>query len=184
MNLRRTLLLALVLMAMATGCAESPLTDIIVGQPRMGKTRSLGHAEYAVAFAQGRQVMQQYFQLDRADPDKGVITTKPKPIGERPARLLGKSSARKRATMTLLREGPEIVAYVSVPIEQRSTTETFPKMPQNEPYSSVPNQSPAYEEAATTPQQNELWRINSYDHRLEESILDDLYKRMHPDPKQ
>ncbi len=49
-----------------------------------------------------------------------------------------------------------------------------------EDYSTVPNQSPAYDEAATTADQNESWMTYDYAHDLETKILDDLYRSLHP----
>jgi hypothetical protein len=50
-----------------------------------------------------------------------------------------------------------------------------------EDYDTVPNESPADVEAATTRDQNETWVTHGHARTLERQILEALYRRLHPD---
>ena len=185
MNTRMTFLAVVLAVAAAVGgCKNSSLTSLMLGEIGSGGTRNLGTVDYASAFGHAREIMAQYgFRLVETDPDKGILRAAPKHVGQRPERLLGQSDARKVAKMSIRRDGREVVAYASIVIEKLGTTEEYRFSPANEPYDSVPNQTPAETDGATTPEQNEVWRATGHDRATEEKILDDLYRRMHPEIK-
>jgi len=160
---------------MLAGCSAAPA----------GKTRELGNVSYADAFATATDVMKQYYTVETADPTTGVIKAKPIAVDEKGERLLGgKSPARHLAMLTLRKENGVVVAYASVAV-QRQGSAVLRQMRTTrgeEDYSTVPNQTPADEEAATTAEQNESWMTHRYAHDIEIKILDDLYRSLHPNP--
>ena len=151
--------------------------------PTPGSNRSLGDVQYPQAFAAATDVMSQYFSIASSDAATGIIKSRPKEVTPGPDRLLGRSPARQVATMRVWPRGGEILADVTVAVERRGDT-VLRSMPQpGENYEGVPNQSPSQREAATTVEQNESWRIEKYDHVLENKILGDLYLSLHPKAK-
>ena len=149
----------------------------------IGRARPLGEVSYEAAFATAREVMAQYFSIESADPQTGVIRSRPKPIRARADRLLGGSPARQVATMRLRRDGRQVVAHLAVAV-QRPGSAAHRQMRMNaDNYSSVPNQTPAQVEAATTPDQNESWRTDKYDRVMEQKILTQIHRSLHPQPK-
>lgn len=162
------------------------------GGAEPGTTYTLGAVSYESAFATSREVLSQHFSVLPSDPGSGVLTCRPKPVeAETPDAsgrvdvsrgLLGLTSAGRRqtATLRLLREGKLIVAHLAVTIEQRGDP-VYRGMPQpDQEYSSVPNLSPAEETAATTPDQNDVWRPVGRDEALERTILDDIRSALAP----
>ncbi len=148
-----------------------------------GRTRSLGEVDYALAFATGQEVLSQYYSVQSAEVNTGVITARPKPVKAGNDRLLGGYPARQVARMRIRREGRSIVAQVSVAV-QRQRSQMRRQMQQvGDNYDSVPNKTPAEDQAATTIEQNENWEVRRYAHEIEAKILDDLYKALHPDGK-
>ena len=185
MNTRTTFLAVVLAVAAAVGgCKDSSLTSLMLGEVGSGGTRNLGAVDYAAAFGHAREIMAQYgFRLVETDPDKGILRSAPKYVGQRPDRLLGQSDARKVAKMSVRRDGKEVVAYASIVIEQLGTTEEYRFSPADQPYDSVPNQTPAETDGALTPEQNEVWRVTSHARATDEKIIDDHSRRMHPEVK-
>ena len=72
------------------------------------------------------------------------------------------------------------MALVSVAV-QRQRSQIRRQMQQvGSNYDSVPNKTPAEDQAATTIEQNQSWEVKDYDHELENKILNDLYRQLHP----
>jgi hypothetical protein len=164
-------LTAMVATTMLVGCSE----------PMPGTTRNIGQVQYAAAFATAQDVMMQHgFEIARADAQTGVIQSRPKAARAADERILGGSPARQRARISLRQEDAQVVAHASV-VTQREGSEIYrvqrPGM--TETYDSVPNSTPAQDTAATTTEQNEQWRTEGYDHRLERQLLEDLYRSLH-----
>ncbi len=150
-------------------------------QATPGTTRILGQVEPDLAFAAAREVMGQYFPIANADPLTRVIRSRPKSVEAGPDRLLGGYPARQLATLRLRQEGKVVVAHLSV-AEQRQRSPMHRGLRQmSDNYDGVPNRTPAYDEAATTVEQNEAWETPRYDHALEARILNDIYKALHAD---
>ena len=150
-----------------------------------GMTQLMGEIRYETAFATGREVFSQYFSVDPegTDPATGVIKARPKPIEAGNSRLLGGSPARQIATLRIRRDGKNILAHVVVET-QRQGAEIYRHMGTGEEnYDSVPNKPPSELDAATTPEQNEAWRTQGYDHDMERKILEDLYLALNPKQK-
>ena len=163
-------LITITFAVLAAGCSGS----------RPGTTRSLGDVQYQLAFAAAQEALSQHFSVASADPDTGIIESRPKLVSARPERLLTGSPARELATMHIRKAAEnEVVAYLEIAVERLGTVEHHRAAVRHEKYDSVPNQTPAEIEAATTPEQNEVWTIDKYDHRQEQAILDELYRTMH-----
>jgi hypothetical protein len=154
------------------GCVEST----------PGRTRSLGQADYGLAFATAREVLAEEhgFSIESTERDVGTIQTRPKPVAAEPDRLLGSSPARQVATVRLRRDGNDVVAHVSVAVQRQRAEVRRQVRDVGENYDSVPNKSPAEQDAALTPQQKMSWETVDYDHALEVRILEDLYQALRP----
>jgi len=148
-----------------------------------GSSRSLGEVEYPQAFAAAKDVMSTYYSIASSEAATGVIKSRPKSVEPGPDRILGRSPARHVATMRVWPRGDEVLADVTVAIERRGDTVLRHMPDPAENYDSVPNQPPSRREAATTTEQNESWRIEKYDHAIEQKILRDLYLSLHPEEK-
>lgn len=145
-----------------------------------GSSRSLGQVEYPKAFAAANDVMSQYYSVASSDAATGVIKSRPKSVEAGPDRILGRSDARQVAKMRVWPRGEEILADVTVAVERRGDPILRQMPPPEEDYDGIPNKPPSRREAATTTEQNESWRIEKYDHAIEQKILRDLYRSLHP----
>jgi hypothetical protein len=156
--------------------------SVLVGcnQPLPGSSRSLGAVDYTSAFAAGNEVMAQYFSVESSNPQTGIITSRPKAVEAGHERLLGGSPARQVATLRIRSEGKEVVAYATVALQRQggAVFRTMPPVAEN--YSSVPHQTPAERDAATTVEQNESWTTHSYLHDVELKVLQDLLRAVQP----
>ena len=152
------------------GCNQTP----------PGPTRFLGDVTYASAFATGKDVMSQYFAIEKADAQEGVITSRPKRVEAGRDRLLGGSPARQIATLTLTHKDGQVVAHVSVAVQRQGSSIYRRIGPDSESYHGAPTETPAEAEGATTPEQNEAWRTEKYDNSLASTILGDIYRALHP----
>ncbi len=150
------------------------------GQTPPGTLRAMGTVSPESAFAAANDVMGQYYSIESADPRTLTITSRPKDVQARGERLLGGSPAREIATLTIRREAGEAAAYLSIMIQRQGSAGYRQFRTMHEDYSSVPDQTPAEAEAATTGQQNEAWQTTGFDHPKEATILSDLYNALHP----
>ena len=155
---------------------------LLVGcnQPTPGRSRSLGTVDYTAAFAAANEVMAQYFSIESSNPHTGMIESRPKVVQARRERLLGGSPARHVATLRVRTEGKEIVGYATVRLQRQGSAVLRQIRPGEDNYDSVPNQTPGEREGATTVEQNESWRTHGYAHDVEQKILEDLWKSLHP----
>jgi len=143
-------------------------------QATPGEKRALGSVDYQLAFDTAQKVLSQYFSVESADRETGLIQSRPKSLDMEKNRLLGGSAARQVAVMRLRRSGDQVVAQVCVEVQTQGG-EIHSAMPRTgENYSTVPNETPAQGEAATSAEQNDAWRTDRYAHDLERKILDDL----------
>jgi len=161
---------SLLIAALAGGCA----------QPMPGTSRPLGDVTYDDAFTTGRQVMAQYFPLAQIDEWRGMIISQPTPLAQQ--RLVGGAQQRQVARLRLRRQASTVVAEASVEIQrQASQAHGAMRRPQLA-YDAASLYTPAEAEAATTPQQNEMWVAVHYNHALEARLLEQLYARLHGPP--
>lgn len=160
--------------------AAGALASVGCGGQSPGTTRMLGDVNYTTAFAAARDVLAENgFVVESANPDTGVINTRPKPIEAGGERLLGESQSRQVATMRLRRQNGQVVADLAV-AQQRQDAETFRQMAgPRENYSGVPTDTPAEMDAPADPQQRYTWRTESYRGDIERRILQELYLELH-----
>jgi len=146
-----------------------------------GTTRHLGAVDYASAFASAREVMSEHFSIASADADSGLIESRPKKINAEAERLLGgQSPARQVARIQINRRNGGVAAHASVAVQREGSGVFRTWRSPGENYDEVPNETPAQAAAATTPEQNEAWRTEKYDHALERQMLEQVYQYLHP----
>jgi len=155
------------LAALLVGCAGS--------QP--GSTRALGAVEYDRAFAAARSTLAQYsFSVMEADPDSGVILSRPTYV-DHERRVLGVTPTRKVARMKLTQGRDGVTVRLAIEVQQEMTqsyASDTAAIGLSNTYSGVPNDTPAQSTGATTLDQNTTWRRVHYDRQLERTILNDL----------
>lgn len=141
---------------------------------------TIQEVSYADTFATAKEVMRKHFEIDSADPDTGVIIAKPQHVDAPAERLLGgKSSARHLAKMQIQQKNGQVITRVKVELQRQGAT-SYQHVLRPDDYSTVPNQTPAQETAATTAEQNESWETESRDYALERKILDELKQVLQP----
>jgi hypothetical protein len=170
--LRRMSVLASAAMLAATvGCSQT--------QP--GSSISLGLVDKDLAFTTAKDVIAQYYPIQSADPEAGTIQCQPAAAKDRQERLLGASPTRDVATCQIYKaEDGQVMATVAVAVQQLGSS-GFRAAGNQGSYSGVPNETPAQMEAATTPEQNQTWKTLDYSASTQRKILDDIYRRLHPD---
>ena len=167
------LLISIMLCVFAAGCTE----------PSAGTSRQLGNVEYELAFAEAKEVLSQYFSIQSADPDTGIINCRPGTVQLGGERLLGGSDARHLAKMRLRRVQGVVVSHLSIAIQRQGRegygVSSF-RSPSEENYRGVPDLTPAQTQGATTSDQNAIWQTQRQDKSLEIQILAELMERLHP----
>jgi hypothetical protein len=157
----------------------------LLGPGAPGRMRPLGSVDPVLAFTTAKDVMGMYFDVDlaRTDAEKGAIQCRPKSVQDQKERLWGASPTRQLASLQIVRQDGQVSAQVAVAVQQQGSS-IHRTMRGGDTYSGVPNQTPAEVEAATTIEQNETWRTIGYSYETERKILDDLYRRLHPETKE
>ncbi len=166
------------------GCQRGDLLNEGLS-PSQATTKSLGDTSFPRAYAEGQEVLQQYYTVDpdKSNPGDGIIKSRPKDVLDAGRdRLLGDSPARQIATLQIIQEGPVVTALVQV-MQQRQGSAPEKQMGYSQErhnYTMNPGaQGPGDMEAATTTQQNENWLNEKRRRDLENQILEDLFKRLH-----
>jgi hypothetical protein len=155
------------------------------GASEPGSTRNLGAVKYEAALAASREALSQHFSILPSEPGSGTLKSRPKAVSAGAGGLIGFTTTGRRetATLRLLREGNQVIAHLAVTVEQQGNP-VYRSMPQpDREYSSVPNLTPAQEDAATTPDQNDVWRAVGRNQALERTILTDIYRALNPPAK-
>ena len=149
-----------------------------------GTSRTLGAVNYETAYAASRRVMSQYFSVLPGGPETGVLQSRPAQAKAGPSGTMGLSSTdrRKVATLRLSRQGEIVIANLHVEVQGQRKDSFRQLRHDDQAYSSVPNQTPAQEEAATTPEQNDVWRSVGRDQKLERQILNEIHQALNPPP--
>ena len=142
-----------------------------------GTRRPLPAASFSEAFSAGRTVLSHYFHVASADADDGIIRSEPQ-FTDRSGGLLGRSGNRRVAMLKITHVGGQLMAVASVAVQRKGVMINRERRAYQDNYDSVPNQTPADMDAATTSEQNEMWETHSYDHALENQILDDLIEKL------
>jgi hypothetical protein len=151
-------------------------------QPQPARMKLLGNVDQQLAFSAAKDVMAQYFDIKSADPDTFKITSQPKNVQDYKERLLGASPTRQTAWLQIVRTEGQTAAQIAVTIQQLGSP-VYRNMGTGS-YSGVPNQTPAEIEGATTVEQNQTWKTIGNSYPVERNILDDLYRRLHPEAKE
>lgn len=150
--------------------------------PTPGTPRDMGAVDYTSAFATSREVLAQYYPIAMADPETGVIESRPQDVKASSARLLGGTSpTREVARMYVREKNGRVVVNAAVMVQQNGAyiRSTSPRPEDN--YSSVPDQTPAEGTAATTPEQNDDWQTLRFDKAAERKMLQQIYQHLHPE---
>ncbi len=178
--MRSLSILAIICAALVLGC--SGFNDMSQGlTPGRGSTRILGKVDYQQSFAVAREVMGQHFNILEADAESGLIQCRPKKVNAKNERILGGFPARQIAALQISVENGLTSAQLVIE-QQRQGAASYKQMGYAEDnYSLDPsNSTPAQRDAATTPVQNQAWKTEKTLPTLERQILNELYKRMHP----
>ncbi len=183
---RQAMIIALITTAaLLAGCADTvgesqsggPGVLGLLIVPAGGTQLPLETESFPQAFTQGRAIMAQYFTIASADQNEGLIQCLPKSLDSAPHdRIIGSSTSRQVATLRVVQRGGRIFAICSVQMQRQSSPILRQRSIADSSYTSVPNQTPAEIEAATTPDQNDTWETYSSDKSLEDKILNDLAK--------
>ena len=184
MMTRYALTLLMTVMVLMAGCVEDstaqqandPTLDFLFGSAG-GSTRTFNYGNYNDAFATARTVMGKQFIVVMADQDEGIIKCAPQPVDDAQDRLLGTTPTRQIASMRLKRRNGQLIAICTVE-QQRESSVIRRQQPVvgevGDNYSSVPNETPAQIDAATTPEQNDTWETVRTDTMLENKLLNEL----------
>lgn len=170
MTRKRWALTTVVMLAMLAGC----------DQAAPGRIRVLGDVNEELAFTTSQEVMAMYFEIENVNADTRQINCRPRSVQQYKERLVGASPTRHVARLQLIRSEGRLAAQVAVAIQQQGS-ETFSAVRGTDKYDSVPNQTPSEVDAATTAEQNQTWKTIGYAYSLERKILDDLFRKLHPE---
>ncbi len=193
MTHRHFILIAAAAMMALTGCvdqpgqqqAADPIGEFLFGATG-GTSRTIHFANYPQAFGESRKVLTQYYTIESTDQDEGVIVCKPLVLTEGARdRILNASRTRQVASIRINQRGGQMTLTCRVEL-QRQISDIYSQLPQDSgTYSSVPNNTPADVEAATTPAQNDTWETYGTDIATEKDILNDVIARLNaisPEP--
>lgn len=159
-------LVAVILVAFIGGCTD------VSQYPQ----RSMGNVNYIQAVDTTRMVMAQYYTVAKVDADAGEVQSLPKRI--EPGIMGG--STREIATVYLRKEGGEVVVYAHVQVQLSGSRDLGTASSGSKgTYSSVPNQTPAEVEAATTAEQNQDWVNERENTSMAYKLLNDIYDALH-----
>jgi len=148
-----------------------------------GSTRVLGAVDYDAAFAAARSTLSQFsFSIVEADPDSGLLLSRPTYVDNESRVLLGTTPTRKVARMHLTQGSAGVTARLSIEVQQEMTQTTYPGNPGygglSPTYSGVPDNAPPQTFGPISPEQNTVWQRVRYDRQLERTILEDLAKAL------
>lgn len=167
-----------VVLVAVTACGLVGCTGGAPG-PTSGMTRLMGNVAYADAFTTAETVLGRTFEIASSDSGSGEIRSQPRYVNAAGERVLGNSPARQLATMHLKRVKGQVYATLTI-VQQRQGAEIRKVMaPPGDPYSTVPDETPAQDTAATTDEQNSAWGNERRMNGLEARILEELYDALH-----
>jgi hypothetical protein len=180
-TMRALFILAMVCTSLVLGCSgfDGMSQELTPGR---GSTRILGKVDYQQSFAVAREVLGQHYNILEADAQSGLIRCRPKKVNAKNERILGGFPARQIAALQIsVENGPASAKLVNQ--QHRHGAASYKQMGYAEDnYSLDPsNSTPAQLDAATTPVQNQAWKTEKTLPTLERQILNELYKRMHPE---
>jgi len=153
--------------------APSPLTFTVRQSPTDDWAALLDIAQAALT-SEG-------FEIDQVDSSTGLVSTKPLPgsaseAAGRGQQISSRGGLRRVATVRLTRVGEATNVYCKVVVEEQ-TTEAHRFLFQDERGSDLPTETAIERDAATTAEQNTVWRMVRRDTAAERRIVDDILSR-------
>ena len=157
---------------LAAGCASS-------GPPPLGYgVRHIPNGDRSAVFDAAESALVSHgYTVDRADRTTGVITAQPvsteslqEPGRGTSRRLSSRGEMRRLAKVRIARAGDVVSVYCRV-IYQEKTTRAHRIFAQDRELTDTPGVTPIEREAATTEQQNIVWRDVRRDKAAEQRIL-------------
>lgn len=164
---------ALLLWSACAAPAPSPLTYTVRQSTVDDGAALLGFAE-AVLVSEG-------FEIDEVDAANGSISSKPLAVSSGDATGSGRSigshgGARRVATVKVTRVGDATSVYCKVTVEEQAT-EAHRFLFQDEHGSDLPTDTAIERDAATTAEQNTVWRTVRRDTAAERRIVEAVLTR-------
>lgn len=139
---------------------------------------------YRSAFAAAEQALHERFGIAHRDVDAGVIRANPAQsvLDATGMRIISDAvgtprHARRVAEIRVRADGPYIDVYCRV-LVQELETEKFRVMQRERGVYDQPTDTPADDEASTTPEQNAVWVNRSRDRVMERQILAAIHERV------
>jgi len=174
----------LLTMILLAGCESAAVrrTDI----PRADWSReSLTVPPNESAFDAAKFAVSQWFPIELAQPQDGLITTHPVEFEERggtgrfrDAALNFPNRMRRKAIVRVTQTGNQ-ASVDCVVIKERLDTPDYRVFAMNREFDDVNNQTPIENEAATSSRQNEVWTEVGRDHSMERQILNVVRDKIH-----
>lgn len=171
-----------ILIVAGVGCQRGDMLNQGLA-PKQSTSRTVD-TSYQHAYAESREVLSQYYSIDpeQSNAGSGIVKSRPKDVRNAGRnRLLGNSPARQIATVQVVQEGPAVTILVQV-MQQRQGSAPERRMgyaQERRNYNMNPgNEGPGDSDAATTPQQNEMWTNEKRRRDLEGKILEDICRRL------
>ncbi len=172
--MRRITLLAVTLFVAGCESSEIRRTDI----PRTDWSReSVPAAPKESAFDAAKYAVSQWFTIELAQPQDGLITTYPVEYTERGGTgrfrdpVLKYPNRMRRKAIVRVNQAGEQASIDCVVITERLDTSDYRVFAQNRQFDDVNNQTPIQGDAATSARQNEVWTEVGRDRGIERQIL-------------
>lgn len=136
------------------------------------------------AFDAAKFAVSQWFAIDRAEPQDGLITTFPAEFEERggtgrfrDAAIRFPNRMRRKAIVRISQTGDH-ASVDCVVIRERLDTSDYRVFALNRQFDDVNNQTPIQEDAATSARQNEVWTEVGRDRGMERQILNVVREKL------
>ena len=172
MHVRQSVFTCLFLSLLIGGCVSARMSPLNYG------VRHLQGDDSAAAFAAAHTALIDLgYKIDRSDPTTGVIKTEPiltTPSAARTSvgtRLRPSSRLRRLATVRVGQGAGVVNVYARVALQEQ-TTEAHRMFQRDHAISDIPGDTPIDREAATTSEQNTVWRTIGRDRAAERRILE------------
>jgi hypothetical protein len=154
-----------------SGCASSGLSPLHYG------LRQIEGGDRSTLFEAVRDVLvDQGYDIARADPIAGVITTEPTDVsleevrGRLGAGFTSRERVRRFAEVRFAQSAAGVGVYCRVPV-QRQATEAHRMFQRDSTISDIPSETAIERDGATTVEQNIVWQTVRRDKAAERRIL-------------
>ncbi len=166
----RRVILGAVACALLAGCQNERFSSV-----------RLGEVGYQAAYREAVGVFGDYYSIAKSDAGSGKIISRPKATAGRPDLILTNPRSRELAEMRIRRDKGQVWADLRVQV-QRQQSGGYASMDILSTQHERPDKTPGQTGAPYTADQNDLWKTTGVNRLLERRILNDLYRRMHPEP--